>query len=178
MLIWKSIAHIINVLELPQNDLCHFVQSSLHTGTIICRKSRQCRILDTFKCSIKRRDRFLHIIDIFEQTPSVTGSNLRRKDSVVDIRKKSIFIFDVAVEGGSSGLEDQQILQSRGDLEPLSAYKVRFRHTDIFPITKEGVFVRLSVDENSSPFMLNDRASSTRNMFVRSREMRGDNWCK
>jgi len=175
MFIWKSIAHVFDILEFPQNDLSHFVQSSLYTGTIICRKSRQCRILDTFKCSIKSRDRFLHIIDTFEQTPSVTGSNLCRKDSVVDIRKKSVFIFDVAVEGRSSGLENQKILQSRGDLEPLSAYIVRFRHTDILPITKEGVFVRLPTDEDSSPFMLNDRASSTRNMFVRSREMCGDN---
>lgn len=171
VLIWKSITHIIDILEFSQNDLCHLVQSGLYAGTVICRKSRQCRIFDAFKCGIKDRSCLLDVANIFEQSPSVAGSDLCREDSVIHIRKESVFIFDVSVEGRSSRFKNQQILQARGDFEPFSADVVRLCHTDIVPITKERVFMGFPINEDSSPFMLNDGASSTGNMPIGSGEM-------
>ena len=66
MFVGESIRDIVDIPELSQDDLCHFVHRSLHTGTIIGRKSRQRSILDALKRSVKSRDRSLNIVDILE----------------------------------------------------------------------------------------------------------------
>jgi len=81
----------------------------------------------------------------------------------------------VSIERRSSGLENEQILQPRNNFEALPSLIIGLGDTDILPVTQERVFVRLTADQDSSPFVLDDGAPSAGNMFVRGGKVRSDN---
>jgi hypothetical protein len=174
MLVGKSIAHIIYILELTQNDFRHLVQRSLHTRAIVGRKRRESSIFYTLKSSIETLCFLLDILQILEQTPRVTCRDFRRENPIIHVRKEGILVLDVAVESRPSGLENEQVLQSRTDLKALTSCVMDLRHADVLPITEEGMLVRLAVDKDSSPLVLDDGAPSASDVLVCGREMSSD----
>ena len=88
-------------------------------------------------------------------------SHLCGENPIVHIRQKREFILDMAVEGRPCRLEDQEVFQTRSDFEAFVSLEMDFCDAGVFAIPQEGVFVWLSVDGDSSPFVLYDGALCT-----------------
>lgn len=155
VLVGESVVNLANSLVITQDLLLHLVHGGLDGSRVILGKGIHGdllnRLVDLGEVDLISQDRGA----VARESPG--GINGGREDTVPDFRKSGVLITVEAVESGTGGLENEQVLESRlnSDLVTVTVL-CDMGGGDILTITDERVRVKLTVNNHTRPLVLDD----------------------
>lgn len=164
MLVGKSIRDFSNFGVLGQNLLLHEVEGGLNGSRVILSEGVTSDLLDTGMNGL--------VVNVSEDLRVLGGElplgiNGGGEDTIPDGDQGGVFILVETVESGTGGLEDEELVKTGGDGDFVTGTSVlNAGGLDIFTITDERVRVRLTVNNETSPLVLDDINESTANVRI------------
>jgi hypothetical protein len=172
VLVGKRVGDIGNVGETGQDLLLHKVEGGLDRGRVVLGKGIAGDLSDTGMDG--------RVVDATEDGTVLGGEgplgiNGSGEDTIRGSLEGGVFVFVETVESGTGGLENKELLETGGDVDLVTGTVVVDRGgLDIFTITDEGVIVGLTVNDKTSPLVLDDVNESTRDVSVLLQDVSGD----
>lgn len=172
MLVGQSIRDFGNSGELGQDLLLHEVESSLNGSRVILGEGITSDLLDTgmdgLVVNIAESGRRLG-----DKSPLTVNSS--REDTIPNRDQSGVFISVETVESRTSSLEDEELVKTRGNADFVtSTIMVNTGGLDILTITDERVVVGLTINNETSPLVLDDINKSTRKVSILLQDMFSD----
>lgn len=164
MLVGKRIRDFGNCGELGQNLLLHEVKGGLNGSRVILGEGVTSDLLDTGMNGL--------VVNVSESLRVLGGEiplgiNGSREDTIPDGDQGGVFILVETVESGTGGLEDEELVETGGNGDLVTGTSVlNASGLDIFTITDERVRMRLTVNNETSPLVLDDINESTANVSI------------
>jgi hypothetical protein len=172
MLVGQSIRDFGNGRELGQDLLLHEVKSSLNRSRVILGKSVTSDLLDTGVDGLEIKVAE-NISILGDKGPLAVNSS--GEDTIPDGSQGGVLIGVETVESRTSSLQDKEFIETGGDVDLVtSTVMVDGSSLDIFTVTDERVGVRLTVNDKTSPLVLDNVDKSTRKMSILLQDVGGD----
>jgi hypothetical protein len=155
VLVGESVVNLANRLVVAQDLLLHLVKGGLDGSRVILGEGVHGDFLDGGVD--------LGVVDLISQyrgavaRESPGGINGGREDTVPNFRKSGVFITIEAVESGTSGLEDEQVLETRlnGNLVTVTVLG-NMSGLDVLAIADKGVGVKFAINHHTRPLVLDN----------------------
>jgi hypothetical protein len=179
VLVWQGVGDVLDLGELLEDRLAHVVHGSLD----------RCRVLESEGLEGDVSSAVVGVVEhavLGELLDLAIGGDLGAgphpgrvdvggEDSVVGLWKGGVLALVVRVEHGAGGLEDGQVLDTGLDLEWRAVVTLGHGDETLFlAVSHEGVRVRLALDVESGPTMLDDVNVGGVDMWVAGDEVVGD----
>jgi len=154
MLVGKRIVDSLDERNSGQNVIAHLVHGGLYTGAVVLGEDLKCQVTGSLPCTIEVD--LLRLGSVLEQLPLPTSLNLGAENAVPGLGKLCVLVTVETMEGRTSALEDEELLNLGANRHALSFPCNRLNDAGLLAVTVEGVWVRLAVDVHASPSVLDD----------------------
>jgi hypothetical protein len=173
VLVGQRIVDSLNLGNSGKNLVAHLVHGSLNTGAVVLGEDLHCDIPRCLPRSIEVNA--FSLGRILEQLPFPTGLDVSAQNTVPRLRKLGVFVTVETVEGRSSALEHQQLLNLGTNRDALALSCDRLDNAKLLTVTVERVWVWLAIDVDAGPSVLDDLDVGGMDMWVCRNEVVTDN---
>lgn len=183
VLVWKGVRDVLDLRELLEDGLAHVVHGGLDRCRVLEGEGLEGdvsgAIIGIVKDTVISKLLDLAISRDLGAGPLPAGVDIGGQDSVVGLWEGGIFALMVGVEHRASGLENGEVLQTRGDLKWRTVISLGDGHKTLFlAVSHEGVRMRLALNIETGPTVLNDINVGSVDMRITGDEMVGNSGTK